>query len=89
MAIPNTSWPATSPGIRASLVRVDIATGAIENLLAGGTNSCDGVRRTAWGTLLFSEEAGGGPSGGRVYELLDPLGTPAGATLNRATGVFT
>jgi hypothetical protein len=71
-----------------SLVRIAIATGGVENLLASGTNSCDGVRRTAWGTLLFSEEAGGGANGGRVYELLDPLGTPAGATLNRASGVF-
>jgi hypothetical protein len=71
-----------------SLIRITIATGASENLLASGTTSCDGVRRTEWGTLLFSEEAGGGASGGRVYELLDPLGTPPGATLDRTAGVF-
>jgi secreted PhoX family phosphatase len=72
-----------------SLIRVTIATGAVENLLTSGTQSCDGVKRTPWGTFMFSEEAGGGPSGGRVYELIDPLGTPPGASLNRSTGVFT
>ena len=72
----------TSPGMQ----RINIATGAVETIVTG-TNSCDGVRRTAWGTVLFSEEAGGGPNGGRVYELIDPLGT-TGVTLNRLTGVF-
>ena len=43
--------------------------------------------RTPWGTILFGEEAGGGATGGRIYELIDPLDT-TGVTLDRATGAF-
>jgi len=52
-----------------------------------GTTSCDPVRKTPWGTILFGEEAGGGPNGGRMYEMIDPLNV-TGVTLNRASGVF-
>ena len=69
----------TDPG----LVRISLATGAVDTIVTG-TTSCDGVRRTAWGTILFSEEAG---SGGQTYEVIDPLGT-TGVTLTRSTGVF-
>ena len=69
----------TNPGLQ----RISVATGAVETIVTG-TTACDGVRRTAWGTILFSEEAG---SGGQTYELIDPLGT-TGTTLDRATGVF-
>ncbi len=72
----------TEPGLQ----RINIATGAAETILTG-TTSCDGVRRTPWGTFLFSEEAGGGAAGGRVYELLDPLAA-TGVVLDRATGTF-
>jgi len=68
------------------LQRIEIATGIAETILTG-TTDCDGVRRTPWGTILFSEEAGGGPSGGRVYELQDPLNT-SNVTLDRVTGTF-
>jgi secreted PhoX family phosphatase len=70
----------SDPGLQ----RIDIATGEVETILTG-TESCDPVRRTPWGTIVFAEEAGGGPNGGRLYELLDPIGT-TGVTLNRATG---
>ena len=49
------------------LQRIEIATGIAQTILTG-TSDCDGVRRTPWGTILFSEEGGGGPTGGRVYE---------------------
>jgi hypothetical protein len=39
------------------------------------------------GSILFGEEAGGGPAGGRLYELIDPLHT-TGVSLDRATGTF-
>ena len=65
------------------LQRISIATGTVQTIVSG-TLSCDGVRRTAWGTILFSEEAG---TGGQTYELIDPLGT-TGVTLDRGTGVF-
>jgi secreted PhoX family phosphatase len=68
------------PGVQ----RFNLATGEVTTIVTG-TVDCDGVRRTAWGTVLFSEEAGSGPSGGRVYELFDPLHT-AGVTLDRTTG---
>jgi secreted PhoX family phosphatase len=70
----------------AGFVRINIATGAVETIVTG-TRSCDGVRRTPWGSVLFSEEAGGGAQGGRVYELINPLET-SGVKLDRATGVF-
>lgn len=70
----------TEPGVQ----RLDLATGAVDTIVTG-TLSCDGVRRTAWGTILFSEEAGGGPAGGRVFELYDPINT-TGVTLDRTTG---
>jgi len=70
----------TAPGLQ----RLELASGAVETIVTG-TTSCDGVRRSAWGTVLFSEEAGGGPAGGRVYELYDPINT-TGVTLDRTTG---
>jgi len=72
----------TDPG----LVRINIATGAVETILSG-TTSCDPAHRTPWGTILFAEEAGGGPNGGRIYELIDPLNT-TNVTLDRTTGTF-
>lgn len=65
----------SAPGLQ----RLDLATGDVATILTG-TASCDPVHRTAWGTLVFGEEAG---SGGGVYELVDPLHT-TGVTLNRA-----
>jgi hypothetical protein len=73
---------AAEPG----MVRINLATGAQEVILTG-TLDCDPVRRTPWGSILFGEEAGGGPAGGRLYELIDPLHT-TGVSLDRATGTF-
>ncbi len=68
------------------LVRINLATGQSETIVTG-TASCDPVRRTPWGTIVFAEEAGGGPTGGALYELSDPVNT-TGVTLDRATGTF-
>src|SRR5205823_255710 len=65
---------------------IRLSDGLAETIVTG-TTSCDPVRKTPWGTVLFGEEAGGGANGGRMYELIDPLNT-TGVTLNRATGVF-
>jgi secreted PhoX family phosphatase len=70
------------PGLQS----IDIATGDVTTLVTGPT-VCDPVRVTPWGTILFGEENGGGPSGGRMYELIDPL-TVHDVVLDRATGVF-
>ena len=72
----------TSPG----LVRIELATGNVTTIVSG-TTSCDPTRRTPWGTILFGEEGGSGPNGGRMYELIDPLNT-TGVTLDRTTGSF-
>jgi hypothetical protein len=56
------------------LVRINLTSGA-QQVIVTGTSDCDPVRRTSWGTIVFGEEAGGGPTGGRMYELLDPLHT--------------
>jgi secreted PhoX family phosphatase len=76
-------WEKGSPG----LMRVDLATGEAETILTG-TESCDPVRRTAWGTIVFGEENGGGKEGGRLYELADPVHT-TGVRLDRKKGRFT
>lgn len=70
---------ATKPGLQ----RIRLSDGHVDTIVTG-TTSCDGVRRTAWGTILFDEEAG---TSGAVYELLDPVGT-TGVSLDRTTGVF-
>ena len=70
----------TDPG----LVRIELATGIVSTIVTG-TTSCDPTRRTPWGTIVFGEEAGGGPTGGRLYELIDPIHT-TGVTLDRTTG---
>ena len=72
----------TDPG----LVRINLATGAVATIVTG-TESCDPTRRTPWGTIVFGEEDGSGPSGGRLYELIHPLQT-TGVTLDRSTGTF-
>ena len=68
----------TSPGLQL----ISLATGNATTMVTG-TTSCDPVRVTPWGTVLFGEEAG---STGAMYELIDPLGV-VGATINRTTGV--
>ncbi|MEZ5498407.1 MAG: DUF839 domain-containing protein [Steroidobacteraceae bacterium] len=54
------------------LQRVRLRDGQVENIVKSGLSSCDPVEATAWGTIVFGEEAG---SSGRVFELIDPLNT--------------
>jgi hypothetical protein len=65
------------------LVRIRISDGFTETILTG-TNSCDPVKRTAWGTIIFGEE----DTTGWLLELVNPLGT-TGVMFNRTTGVLT
>ncbi|MDP9327827.1 MAG: PhoX family protein [Actinomycetota bacterium] len=71
------------PGVQ----RLDLATGEVDTILTG-TVSCDPLHATPWGSIVFGEEAGGGASGGRMYELIHPLNT-TNVLLDRATGQFT
>lgn len=70
--------PAGSP---ATVQRVRLSDGAVSDMVLGNL-SCDPAHRTAWGTIVVGEEAG---SGGRLYEILDPLNTN-GVTVVRSTG---
>jgi hypothetical protein len=73
----------TDPGVQ----RLDLATGEVDTIVTG-TDACDPLHVTPWGSIVFGEEAGGGSAGGRVYELVDPLHT-TNVLLDRTTGVFT
>ena len=85
-------WPQADPqyiiacneeGVnRPALQKISLSTGDATTI-ASGINSCDAVRATPWGTVLFGEENG---SVGAMYELIDPL-TVVGATIDNVTGV--
>lgn len=53
-----------NPGVQS----VDLASGEVRTMIRG-TDSCDGIRTTPWGTILATEEA----DDGAAYEILDPL----------------
>jgi hypothetical protein len=64
--------------------RIDLSNGNVETILRG-MDRCDGIRTTAWGTILATEETNNG--GG--YEILEPLTTTNHTVLNRgATGII-
>lgn len=64
-----------------SVQRIDLRTGNVETLLRG-MNRCDGIRSTAWNTVLATEEA----DDGRAYEIAKPLLTTENRVVNRDTG---
>lgn len=66
-----------------SVQRIHLKTGKVETLLRG-MNGCDGVRATAWGTFIASEEE----DDGGVYEILDPVGTTNQTVTDRSSGVI-
>ena len=68
------------------LQRINMNTGVVEDIVSLGLTSCDPVRTTAWGTIVFAEEAG---SNGRVFELLDPLATTGVTVSGSGAGTTT
>ncbi|MFO1426090.1 MAG: hypothetical protein U1F11_03775, partial [Steroidobacteraceae bacterium] len=60
--------------------RIRLSDGKVENIIASGLGSCDPVEATPWGTVIVGEESG---ASGRVFEILDPLGT-TGVTVTGA-----
>lgn len=66
-----------NPGVQ----RIALADGRVETIVRG-TSSCDGIRTTAWGTVLFTEE----DDQGGAYEVLNPLTTTEVVITDRATG---
>jgi hypothetical protein len=73
------------------LVRIRISDGAVQTMVTG-TTSCDPVKRTAWGTIIFGEEASPSsmpPSpGGWLIEIIDPLAVN-NVLFDRLAGTFT
>ncbi|MDT8407900.1 MAG: DUF839 domain-containing protein [Methylococcales bacterium] len=67
-----------------SVQTIDLATGEVNTVLRGMI-ACDGIRLTAWGTILATEEAGDGGA----YEIIDPLNTFENTVVDRATGQIT
>jgi hypothetical protein len=66
----------TAPGLQ----RIRLSDGFVETILTG-TNSCDPVKRTAWGTILFGEE----DTTGWLLEIINPLGA-TNVLFDRVTG---
>ncbi|HSD95917.1 MAG TPA: alkaline phosphatase PhoX [Sulfuricaulis sp.] len=67
-----------------SVQRINLATGAVETILRG-MSSCDGIRTTAWGTVLATEER----TDGGAYEIFNPLGVSEQTVIDRASGAVT
>lgn len=67
-----------NPGVQT----IALADGKVTTILRG-TSSCDGIRTTAWGTILLTEE----DDLGGAYEILNPLAiTKAVVISDRAAG---
>jgi hypothetical protein len=71
----------TEPGVQ----RIRLSDGSVETILRG-TESCDPVRRTPWGTILVGEEVGP-PVLGHLLEIIDPLHTTE-VVFDRVAGTF-
>jgi secreted PhoX family phosphatase len=67
-----------------SVQRINLSTGDVETILRG-MSRCDGIRTTAWGTVIASEETGDGG----VYEILNPLTATEISITDRAAGTVT
>lgn len=75
-----------APGkMNPAVQRISLTDGTVETIVRG-TSSCDGIRATSWGTILFTEE----DDRGGAYEILNPLAITEAVTItNRETGETT
>ena len=71
----------TNGKLNPSVQSIDLNTGSVNTILRG-MDRCDGIRTTAWGTVLVTEET----DDGGAYEILDPLNVAEQSVLNRALG---
>ena len=67
-----------------SVQRINLQTGTVETILRG-MSVCDGIRTTAWGTILATEER----SDGGAYEILNPLSGSEQTVIDRNLGMVT
>ena len=72
-----------SAKLNPSVQTIDLASGSVTTILRG-MNRCDGIRTTAWGTVLATEET----STGQAYEIIDPLGFENHTVTDRANGTI-
>lgn len=63
--------------------RIKLSDGSVETVLRG-MSRCDGIRRTAWGTVLATEEQ----DDGGAYEIIKPLQVSNHTVTNRAFGTI-
>lgn len=63
--------------------RIKLSDGSVETILRG-TTSCDGIRRTAWQTILATEEA----NDGGAYEIINPLNVTDHTITDRSLGTI-
>ena len=73
--------PGGNSGLNPGIQRVELATGKVATILHG-TDHCDGIRLTPWGTVLASEES----LDGRAYEVMAPLVTTGHWIADRDSG---
>ncbi len=66
-----------------SVQAINLENGSINTILRG-MDRCDGIRRTAWGTVLATEETGDG----QAYEIIDPLSLSEWTVNDRAAGTI-
>ena len=67
-----------------SVQSIDLTTGDVSTILRG-MSRCDGLRTTAWGTIVATEEAG---ATGAAYEIIDPLNVSEHTILDRDSGLI-
>jgi hypothetical protein len=86
------TFPSGATKITPGVQRLNVRTREVETVVRG-TVSCDGIRRTAWQTILFTEEDGSLDRDGHLgnaFEILDPIAT-TNVTIGRGLqrGTFT
>lgn len=75
-----------APGVaklNPSVQSIDLENGEVVTLLRG-MNRCDGIRTTAWGTVLATEET----SSGQAYEIINPLAMVNHTVTDRTAGTI-
>lgn len=73
------------PGkLNPSVQAISLDDGSVTTILRG-MDRCDGIRSTAWGTVLATEET----DDGAAYEIMDPLSLENVVIVDRGTGEVT
>jgi len=75
--------PSGADKLNPSVQTIDLKTGEVTTILRG-MNRCDGIRTTAWGSVLATEET----SSGQAYEIINPLGFENHTVVDRAMGTI-